>query len=715
MTPCPRVLLRLLAVAVLAAGTGGTLAAGDGQTTSQPPRFRGGTNLVRLDVYASANGQAVTDLTRDDFEVYEDNAPQVIDQFEVVPRRTVTPGTARPEPESPQEADRLAGQPGTRAFVLFLDPMHVQLGGSVRAGNPVGEMLERVIGADDLVGVMTTEMSARNLTFTRRVQRIEQMLKDNWVWGSRDRIGEVDPRETAIQLCYPDEGATAGWARAVVERRREKQTLDAVEDLITHLEGIRQDRTFVLVLSEGWTLPPRDEGLARPYRSPSGSTRVPGRPTPAGTGPDGRLASGEESLRADGFESCERERAMLALTDFQLEYRQLLQKANRANVSFYPVDPRGAVVFDDPIGPARPSTPTVDAARLRARQDHLRQLATETDGVAILNTTIDGPMQRLFEDTGTYYLLGYYSTNTKLDGRYRRLSVRVRREGVTVRARPGYLAPTESEVARARREASPVSAGGRATEAGGRPSGSAAIAGASIPPRSSAPPGSRGATPLYFAAAGGSGLIALTLELDAVAAKQPDWERGATARLEIVKGDTWPGTPIASEEIPLEAGQRVISLQRPVRELLDPGRYLVRMAVTPTGARTPVTLNQSVQVPAPTALVGSGVLAWRRGPGTGPGFVPTANARFRRVERLRLDVPLVAEGTTVTGTVLNRNGQAMTLPVTVSERLDESPPRRSAVAEVALAPLAQGEYVVELTATGGGRTDTVVYGFRIVP
>ena len=37
---------------------------------AQEPRFRGGTNLVRLDVYVSAaDGTAVTDLTADDFEV----------------------------------------------------------------------------------------------------------------------------------------------------------------------------------------------------------------------------------------------------------------------------------------------------------------------------------------------------------------------------------------------------------------------------------------------------------------------------------------------------------------------------------------------------------------------------------------------------------------------------------------------------------------------
>jgi hypothetical protein len=57
----------------------------------------------------------------------------------------------------------------------------------------------------------------------------------------------------------------------------------------------------------------------------------------------------------------------------------------------------------------------------------------------------------------------------------------------------------------------------------------------------------------------------------------------------------------------------------------------------------------------------------------------------------------------------------MAVPVTLSERLDESLQLRVAIAEVALAPLAPGEYIVEMTASGGGNSSNVSYGFRVVP
>ena len=52
------------------------------QQPEQPSRFRAGTNLVRVDVYATKDGAPIQDLAAQDFEVFEDGAPQKIESFE---------------------------------------------------------------------------------------------------------------------------------------------------------------------------------------------------------------------------------------------------------------------------------------------------------------------------------------------------------------------------------------------------------------------------------------------------------------------------------------------------------------------------------------------------------------------------------------------------------------------------------------------------------
>lgn len=686
----PRVLVLIASALLLAAVS---------QPRAQEPRFRGGANLVRLDVYASVNGTALTDLTAEDFEVFEDNAPQTVSSFEFVRARGPVPAATRTEPNTVDEMRSRVAQPDARAFVLFLDTLHVQVEGSYHAANPVAGLLERVIGADDLIGVMTPEMSARNMTFSPRTGPVGDLLRANWTWGERGAVAPTDPRENDLRLCYPDAFGEAGIAKAVIERRRERKVLRALEDLINHLEGLRDERTFVLLLTEGWTLPRADEQLARPLEG----APVPGTPAPMGVTANGRLsaANADTSL----IVSCDRERSLLALADLAMEFEQLMQRANRANVSFYPIDPRGLVVFDDPIGPARPAPPSLDRERLTARQNALRRVADETDGVVVLNTAIDKALPRLMTDIGSYYLLAYVSTNTKLDGRYRRLTVRVKRPGVSVRARPGYLAPSAADVAAAQAPA---------TAAGGRAAGSSS-ASASVTDALSRLPVSRRPPAIHLQASGAPGGLGVTVELDRVTAALPDWAKGGRLAVAVEPADRGAGAR-ANVTTMLAAGSRVGTVRLPESGgALPPGRYQVRVEALADGARTPLVVSTVVDVPATTALLGSALLATRRGPGTGRSFEPTADPRFRRIERLQAEVARIDAAAVVTGRLLNRAGQVMQVPVAISERPAADAQPATIVAELALAPLAAGEYVLELTATSGDRSESRTYAIRMVP
>jgi VWFA-related protein len=138
-------------------------------------------------------------------------------------------------------------------------------------------------------------------------------------------------------------------------------------------------------------------------------------------------------------------------TDNQVELRAAVNAAVRANVAIYPVDSRGlqAIV---PGGSARQgsrggigafsgSAVTSQFTQLAAQQETLTTLAADTGGTAFLDSNDFGEaFGKVTRDISSYYILGYASTNADKDGRYRRISVRLKNRDVKVEAREGYYA-----------------------------------------------------------------------------------------------------------------------------------------------------------------------------------------------------------------------------------------------------------------------------------
>ena len=99
----------------------------------------------------------------------------------------------------------------------------------------------------------------------------------------------------------------------------------------------------------------------------------------------GKLTMGGRGIAgAIPASDCDRDRLILARMDDRSQYQRLLDEANRANASFYPVDPRGLVVFDSSIRAPLPLD--VDLAVTRQRETTLRTLADATDGLAIVGS-----------------------------------------------------------------------------------------------------------------------------------------------------------------------------------------------------------------------------------------------------------------------------------------------------------------------------------------
>jgi VWFA-related protein len=657
---------------------------------AQQPTFRTGANYVRVDMYASKDGKPVEDLKQDEIEILEDGVPQKIDAFEHVKVRTLNPEESRVEPNTVSESRRMASDPRARVFVIFLDTYHTQIEGSAKMRQPLMNFLNRVLGPDDMVAVMTPEMAATEITFARKTTVFSKMFDQNLFWGRRGRLVDDDEREELYQACY---GVGSAIAAEMKARRREKLTLDSIEDLMIHLAGIREERKAILTVTEGWRLYTKSAQLGagddRARVSPGDVLFRPPVPRPSDTA----------QVQGSPKVQCESDRMALAQIDHELRLHELTQLANRGNVTFYPVYARGLAAFDAPIGPDPPPSIAQDAANLRARQNTLRFLADDTDGTAIINTNnVDGMLRRIVDDLSSYYLMGYYTTNTKLDGRFRSISVRLKRPGITVRARKGYRGYTEAEVARGTAASTPP------------PAAAAAVTTALTPVVSfSARAQLRiRASSWAHASPGGApeGALWIVGELDSQVRKLRAWSGGAEADVAVIGPD---GQQVTARKIDVRPSEGAFSIQLPESGGVAAGEYTVRVRLrSPVEGELGLSDTARVSVKSDMAL-GEAVL-WRRGPTTGPQYLRTADPRFQRSDRLRLEMATSATAP-VTARVLDRNGTAMPVQPQVSERSDPSTPFKWVVIDVALAPFAAGDYAIDAS-QGQARQVTA---FRVVP
>src|ERR1051326_3670233 len=144
--------------------------------------------------------------------------------------------------------------------------------------------------------------------------------------------------------------------------------------------------------------------------------------------------------------------------DNEAQLRATINAAIRNNVSFYPIDARG-LQASAPLGDATKASPggagmysgssaRSQQASQQGSQETLYTLAADTGGKALLdNNDLAMGIQQAQKDISSYYILGYYSTNDKLDGRYRKIKVEVAPQLAGRYSkpdhRPGYYANKE--------------------------------------------------------------------------------------------------------------------------------------------------------------------------------------------------------------------------------------------------------------------------------
>ncbi len=648
-----------------------------------PGIFRGGVTLVNVDAYPRRDGRVVEGLRQADFQIFEDGAPQKIDTFEFIRSEPNTPDADRRDPNTKEEGDELAADPHNRVFVVYLDTYHTTFEASVASRGPLLEFLGHTIGATDLFGVMTPDTSAGQLVFGRRLDTIGSELTTDAGWGLRGRPISPVGRPAIEEQLEQCSRSSLYTGDALVAMYREDVMETGLEQLMARLRDLRDERKNILFVSEGWV----------PLEPQTGFSALASGALPtAGQGPGGTLTLDPRRGIAQAPSWCDQQIVRLANIDFARRFRDLLTLAARANASFYTVDlgrlrtglasPQPGVRSIAAGGPdelaqviltklARPSTTT------------LQNLAENTDGRAIVNTNdLGAGLRRIVDDLSEYYLLGYSSTNPALDGKYRRIEVKVSQPGISVAARRGYLA--EAPDIRPAAPGSGLAVPAPVADALGRLSRLRADA------------------ELFTYGVARDGSLGIVVEISSREAERGQWHTGADVEATVAgarggdlaaRGRIEPGARGALLEIALPAGET--------------GPWRVNLKVShPEGV-----LTDRVEVaggePPSGALVGTPVV-WRGTASSRIPLRPVADFQFRRTERLRVVWPALAALDSRAARVLDRRGDPLPIPATVTDSAG------AVDVDVTLAPLAQGDYLIELTAKQGSRAERRLIAFRVV-
>ncbi len=369
--------------------------------------IRSAVELVQVDVEVTdKDGKPIKGLRQDQFTVAEDGHEQKISSFDyydvekiekaeaadTAPVTIAIGSVAAPEEVRQQVRDR-------RLIVLFFDLSSLQPQDLTRSTTAAKRFLRDQMSAADLVGVLAFGNQLHVIADFTNDRDLLNRAVDAVIPGKESQLANLsDAAATGVETAVSEDTDAAFTADEtefnVFNTDRKLAALESVSDLLREIPGKKSVIQFT-----------------------SGITQ---------TGEDNR-----SQLRAT--------------TD----------AANRANVSIYTVDSRG-LMAEIPGGDATTGGATGNSMysgasvfhQQDAREDSretLATLATDTGGRSFFDL---GDLGQAFHtvqaDTAGYYLVGYYSSNTAHDGRWRGIRVRVNGvPGARLRFREGYYAPKD--------------------------------------------------------------------------------------------------------------------------------------------------------------------------------------------------------------------------------------------------------------------------------
>ena len=447
---------------VMGLGPGLGAAAAQAPSPSPPPEiptFAVGTSAVTLDVVVrDKKGNAVRDLQASDFEVFEDGARQQVQSFDVFGRPLETPAAVATPP-----APKAGNAPAVAAVAPAAPPSAVEtrpqiiafvfdrLSADARntAHKAAMTYLTRGHVEGDLVGVFAVDLALRTLQpFTRDPELIRAGLRraasqaNTAFSADRERTRQLVDSVTAGEIT--SSGATSaapsgpgaaasgaaigsaaasgalsqaigriqvGMLRTFEALERDQQGYASTNGLLSVVNGLKTlpGRKTVVFFSEGLAIPPNVQAQFRSVIDSANRANVSVYAMDAG------------GLRAESMNAETRNEMMQAA---QRRIRQVESGKDDANDGIM----------------SRSLERNEDLLNLNP-ESGLGRLANETGGFLIRDTNdAASAFRRIEEDMRFHYLLGYSPSNESYDGRFRSVTVKVRRPGLQVQTRQGYYA-----------------------------------------------------------------------------------------------------------------------------------------------------------------------------------------------------------------------------------------------------------------------------------
>jgi VWFA-related protein len=398
--------------------------------------FQSHVNLVPVRVVVhDGSGKVVTDLTKEDFRLFQDRRPQTISNFSVETPASAAQQVVRGVASNalPEQPDANAGAPGnlalpSRFVALLFDDVHFKLEDIMQSRLAALRFLDSSVPATERVAIFTTSGQTQ-VDFTDDHAKIREMLTQLMPHF----IGGYDPSGTS--QCPPMNYYEAD----LIQNKNDHQALEAATDDAIACSGFNGataasqarmlvNSTVMELLNAGDTN--TEYSVRRLLEVVRRISVLPGQRTIV--------------LVSPGF----------LTPNHEYDISEVIDKANRANVFINTLDGRGLYTVDAIGDVSRPAPVPSNSAAMaldlsyrvtseERQSDVLMDLSNGTGGFYFHNSNdLDAGFRMTATVPEVSYLLAFIPEALKFDGKFHSIKVTIARKGsYTVQARKGFFAP----------------------------------------------------------------------------------------------------------------------------------------------------------------------------------------------------------------------------------------------------------------------------------